>query len=304
MTATRVRILNWDKYNAKRADVKKPSWYREENTSAQSRSLYGVHATYRYVFQCLKGLASREQSDELSFDPEWLCNVEGAGSFNRVELDTAMRLLHGRVIDVVEHTPLPPEPEPNAARARDADVTLRDGRTDETEENSLRSFSSAAAAEEVSCSFPTNPADTAVLDPVPIDDVEIRDWLHALGIRGRGYGGWRKDHSPEKILAGLKEAYARDKTDPYFFEPLPSKPFQGRQSRIAEVLARYIGNARPQPPGGADVIPLSEPKAETNEEAIARAAREMTEKRRREAEKEREYLRSGSTGKLCEGGAT
>lgn len=296
--ATRLRILNWDKYNAKRADVKKPSWYREENTSAQSRSLYGVRATPRYVFQVLKGLASREQSDELVFEPDWFCNVEGAGSFTLREFDDALAALGGRVIEVLEHTPLPPEHEPSALRARAEDVTLRDGRTDETdgtEENSRRSFSSAAAATEVSCSFPTKPADTAALDPI-VGDVEIDAWLRSLGMTERGCVGWKKSHSHEQIMAGLREAFTREANDPFFFEPLPTKPFQTRRQRVPEVLDRYIANARVAPPGGAAVVPLSERKAETPEEAIERARREMTEKRQREAEKEREYLLHGASG--------
>lgn len=278
--ATRVRILNWDKYNAKRADVKKPTWHREENKSGQSPSLFGVPAAERYIFGCLKGLAGDEQSDVVEFEPAWFCVVRGGGSFTVDELDSAMRLLDGRVIEVLQHVP-------STARARYVDVTLRD-ETGRDEETSLRSVSlPPPPPEKISNSdllltertrpvldlgpsvsdLPQNDSQT---DLRLVGDPELNDWLVGeMRCTRRGFAAWLRSPTQGggdavRLEAMLRAAQSKWENDPKQRQKVDFNrtTHTGWLNSFLEIEARkYV--ASPAPPGGAAVIPLSEPKAGT-----------------------------------------
>lgn len=72
MEGIEVIILNWEKYH-KRSDIKYPSWFRVQNTICSSESLYGLTEAERWGWICLLCLASRKNSNKISFKVPWFC---------------------------------------------------------------------------------------------------------------------------------------------------------------------------------------------------------------------------------------
>lgn len=138
-----VRILNWDRYNERRKDVKHPTWFRMENAFARSESLFGLSAVTRCVWFGLLAHASEKQSGELDFDSAWFVHVHGAGAFTESELFTAIEQLKHRTIEVMQNDANVHVTD--TARTRHADATLQDGHyeqdiTNKTERTAPRAF--------------------------------------------------------------------------------------------------------------------------------------------------------------------
>lgn len=105
-----VRILNWERFNEKRKDVKEPGWLRLEKKFPQSKSLFGVKAADRYVFVALMCHACDEQSAALDFDSSWFVHIYGAGAFTEDDFVSALAALDGKVIEWegASKAPVPP----------------------------------------------------------------------------------------------------------------------------------------------------------------------------------------------------
>jgi hypothetical protein len=112
MGKVRLRILNWEKFNEKRKDVKEPGWLRLEKRFPMSKSLWGVGPADRYVFVTLMCFACDEQSADLDFESSWFAHYYGGDAFGESELLSALRALDGKVIKIQECPAEPPPPPP------------------------------------------------------------------------------------------------------------------------------------------------------------------------------------------------
>jgi hypothetical protein len=66
-----IEIINWDKWNEKRKDVKSPSWLRLNNTLPTSQDLYGLTAEEKWVWVALLCVASQKQSAKFEIYIDW-----------------------------------------------------------------------------------------------------------------------------------------------------------------------------------------------------------------------------------------
>jgi hypothetical protein len=132
----RLRILNWEKFNEKRKDVKEPGWLRLEKKFPMSKSLWGIGAADRYVFVTLMCLACDEQSATLDFDSGWFAQLYGGGAFSEDVFLSALNVLNGKVIEVEEST-APPRIAPVTSTVREGHEhgPLRTDGRDETQRN-------------------------------------------------------------------------------------------------------------------------------------------------------------------------
>lgn len=70
----RVEILNWQKYNPKRAQ-KTYTWLRLENNIALSRGLHGLTGEQKWAWVVLLCEASKDNKGVLEIDTEWLADL-------------------------------------------------------------------------------------------------------------------------------------------------------------------------------------------------------------------------------------
>lgn len=133
----KVRILNWEKINEKRKDVKHPTWFRMDNDLPQSQSLFGLSAVERYVFVCLLCLASKQQAAEIEFEIDWFCYY-GGNVFETKDVLSALERMNGKCLEVTSGD-VPGTcrgrdvHETRPLRGRDGDVTLQTDITDLTD---------------------------------------------------------------------------------------------------------------------------------------------------------------------------
>jgi len=70
-----IEILNWSKYNDPRHDVKSPSWFRLENETWISESLFSLSAEEKWVWICLLCHASKKRSGKLKLNVKWFADL-------------------------------------------------------------------------------------------------------------------------------------------------------------------------------------------------------------------------------------
>ena len=194
MARVRVKILNWDRYNEKRKDVKHPTWFRMENSFAQSQSLFGLNAVQRYVYFTLLGYAGERQSSDLDFEIEWFLHFHGAGAFNETEFLDALSSLNGKTIEIVLCERILCDTAAHvtdAARTRDEHGPLhnRHNITDITDETETKG--------------PENPKTPAVPVTLPAELAELRPRLPPGAIASLFF-----QFSEEFLVRHLRDAIA------------------------------------------------------------------------------------------------
>jgi len=139
-----IEILNWDKWNQKRNDVKNPTWLRLENKTPTSQDLFGLRAAHKWIWVCIICIASQKQKGCLDIDTDWLAWYSGS---SKEEVLECIKQLEGRTLRIRTHT----------ARAR-PQTYVTDGRTDEqTNEHYERESEKNSSTSQPIVSFKSEP---------------------------------------------------------------------------------------------------------------------------------------------------
>lgn len=160
-------------------------------------------------------------------------------------------------------------------------------------------------------------ADTTVLDPDDpprlVGDPELNDWLVGeMRASRRGFNSWLKSHAGGDVVrleTMLRAAEAKWVNDERIAQrkALQGAPPTQWLNTFLEIEAKKYVSAPAPPPGGAAIVSLPAPKAETQDEYLARRKREAEAEKAAELtpEQRREILRRyRPSEKLCEGGSS
>lgn len=120
-----ISILKWDEYNSKR-DLKTPFWFKVNVNIGQSRSLFGLSCSTKWVWICLLSEAMRQRSGKFNLNVEWASHFWGLKKSDIIE---AVNLLNENgLLTLDSHstpTTLPLDSHPEKSREEENRVEER-----------------------------------------------------------------------------------------------------------------------------------------------------------------------------------
>lgn len=120
-----ISILKWDEYNSKR-DLKTPFWFKVNVNIGQSRSLFGLSCSTKWVWVCLLSEAMRQRSGKFILNVEWASHFWG---LKKSDITEAVNLLNENgLLTLDSHqtpTKLPLDSQPEKSREEEKRVEER-----------------------------------------------------------------------------------------------------------------------------------------------------------------------------------
>lgn len=75
MEEIEITIVNWEKYNDTRKDIKHHTWLRLQNKMGTSQSLFALSSSEKWAWICLLCEASQRATANVRFIKDWFCQV-------------------------------------------------------------------------------------------------------------------------------------------------------------------------------------------------------------------------------------
>lgn len=189
----KIKILNWERFNEKRKDVKHHTWWRCQISMPTNPDLFALTPSEKWVWVCLLSHAAEKQREELEIDTAWFAWYSQT---DEKTVLNAIAKLDGKSIQVVtEHVT-------NTLRERNEHDSLQTDRQTKNNAHSanVRALVTRDDIERAYKQYPRKVGKSRGLD-IAIKQVKDPPTLHALETAIKNYAAAvRRDGTEKKYI--------------------------------------------------------------------------------------------------------